>query len=938
MLAAVAILASACSGGVSEQNVDNPPDDVTVDTSGNDQPAALAVDPAIRIGTLDNGLTYYLRQNDSPGGSVDLRLVVNAGSAQQVDPEDGIAHFLEHMLFNGTEKYPGNELDRALQDLGMEFGADTNARTTYDETVYSLQANATDPTAVRVAVDVMAQWAQAATLAEVDVEAERGVVRDERRQGRESVDGLIFSEVESIYGRGTEYENRQVIGTGEKIDSTEAPALRAFYDRWYRPDNMAIVMVGDLSLDDMEDLVIESFEAFEPRGNDHPDRRDIVVEPSPEPTVSHFTHPDNVVDNVSMDWRRPSRDLGTVAGAEAFTRDLMVSTMLTRRLQTAYFGGDLLLDHEPGFSPFAFNRGMDFFGTNLRSSDLAESVGEYLGVLKGVADRGFTPAEFDEALATERASLDTWESSIDSTQDAEYAESYVSFFLTGDGGEAPATAIQRERTYLDRVSVEDLNVHWAQQFASNGPIIVAIGADDAALPSVEELTAAATSPEPIIPADGGPPVDKLMTAPSPTEPSATREVDSPNGTITSWRFDNGTTVVFQESQIQEGTVLVQAESLGGTSLLPPDQVALAAVAVDAVSQSGLGDLSAAQLSQLLADQTVELHPWIDTETEGFSGSADATDVETMFQLLYLLVTKPRVDGPALSSALAQANVLLQASQSDSDLQANLALFELLYDADSTNWVASVDQLATATSESLLDLYLSRLGKVDDLVVSVAGDIDIDLIAQLAATYIGTLPAGRADTFVDTLPAPPTSVRTRPISLSEGTANGGLVMQWAAERSWSSADAATARVLEAIISGRIRDSIREELGAAYGGFASISPDLIPDQRMQLLVAIDGDPTRIDEIRTRTLGEIADLAANGPTAEEFDRIVAVLVDEFRFLNNGDFLNGNLAAVRDPNAPGLTLDNRNPLLAQVTRANVRALAGGLFDPSAYLEVVRS
>ena len=275
-------------------------------TAPDPDPTPLPIDRDYRIGTLDNGLTYLLRTNDSPGATLEIRLLVDAGSAQQVDGSDGSAHFLEHMLFNGTEKYPGNELTAQLQRLGIEFGPEVNAYTSFDETVYILSAATADEGAPEAAFDVLAQWASAATLEPSAVTEEQGVVRDELRQRLESVDGIISNEFDMVYVAGTPYEGHLIIGDAEKVETTTPDTLRAFYDDWYRPDNMAVVVVGDLPLDELEEKVTAYFSDLTARTDTPPVREPIEVEISPEPQAHVVTHPDNSLDNLSLDFPIPA--------------------------------------------------------------------------------------------------------------------------------------------------------------------------------------------------------------------------------------------------------------------------------------------------------------------------------------------------------------------------------------------------------------------------------------------------------------------------------------------------------------------------------------------------------------------------------------------------------------------------------------------------------
>ena len=255
----------------SEPVEDEPVEEPAAEEPVEEEPVALLpVDPEVHVGTLDNGLTYYLRNNEEPGSNLSLRLAVNAGSVNEPAPDLGVAHFLEHMMFNGTEDYPRNEIVEALRGLGVEFGPDINAYTSYDETVYELDVVTTEDGAVETAFNVLAQWAHAATISEADVVEERGVVRDELRLRYETGSGIIFQIFDRAYVENTPYDGYHPIGTAEVIESMSAEMLRDFYETWYVPSNMALIAVGDLPVEELEALTEEYFGPI-PAGDAPPD-------------------------------------------------------------------------------------------------------------------------------------------------------------------------------------------------------------------------------------------------------------------------------------------------------------------------------------------------------------------------------------------------------------------------------------------------------------------------------------------------------------------------------------------------------------------------------------------------------------------------------------------------------------------------------------------
>jgi len=959
LLASFTALAAACSSGSVFESVPtdgsaSAPSVTTATTSdtgsggrfdpalGPDpDPSPLPVDPAVRIGQLDNGLTYYLRTNRTPGGSISLRLVVNAGAAQQQTSDGGTAHFLEHMLFNGTEKFPGNDLTIALAELGIQFGADTNAYTSYDETVYQLSASTSNRDAVSTAFDVLAEWAAAATLEPADVADEVGVVRDEMRQDRESADGMIFSQFESMYTDRSSYEGFTVIGSPGPVEATTAPPLRTFYDRWYRPDNMAVIVVGDMPLNDMEAAVTARFAKIEPRGTDLPERNEFQIDISANPTGRVITNPGNVADNISVDLQLQPWDQGTIGGERLAIIEALMTSMLDNRLANGFQDGTLHTATSPTMDPFAISRGLRYVGTNLQADDLELALVELISLWKGAAESGFTDAEFTRAEAELRSFVEEAIQRDGTRQDAEFTAAYVSHFLEGSDIDTTRSMVDRISATLDSLSASDVADYWRWVMQTSGPIIAAVGADPATLPTPERLVEIASR---TAAAEGSGTVDKpqietLMERPDPSPLTDTTTARTGNGSVIEWDLPNGARVVFQQTRIEEGTVAITTASEGGWSLLPSGSRALTGVVADAVGGSGLGEFSRSQLDDFLSSATASLFSYIDSTTEGFFGGSSTDDLEVLFQLLNLSITSAKVDDPAFRQARTFADNFLTASNLDPRIKADIAM-NRARTAGLPDWalVPTQDQLAALTAGQLLTLYQSRLAKVDQTIIVVVGDADPDVVKDLARRYVGSIDAGPHDTWVDLLPSMPLGVTTTEVTLDPGVNTGGVDILYSTPADVTPRLEVTARVVETILSARILDTIREQLGASYGGNASLQVFYAPDERIEASISIDGDPARVTEIRDATLEQIADLAANGPTSAEFERAINVLASDYQFVSNQLFVETIIASRLFPDEEILDADNRVGLLDRVRPTDVRDLARFALPADRRIEVLRT
>ncbi|MEZ5243592.1 MAG: insulinase family protein [Acidimicrobiales bacterium] len=897
----------------------------------------LPIDDDYRIGTLDNGLTYLLRSNDSPGASLDLRLLVNAGSLQQETPNDGSAHFLEHMMFNGTEAFPGNELTTQLQRLGIRFGADVNAYTSYDETVYLLGATTFEPSAPDIAFDVLAEWAARATIEPDQVAAEVGVVRDELRQGRETVDGFVVTRFEEIYTEGTPYENHIVIGDAELVEATTAETLRNYYETWYRPDNMAVVVVGDLPLDELESEVVSRFSSL--TNPDTPlDRPEVEIELDPEPVTEIITHPDNGIDNLSLDIPLPVWDTGTVGGERMTLIETAVAAMIETRLGEAFQRGDLDFDRQPSFGAFSLNRGLRYYGTNVTAPELDTALDAFMGQLLLAALEGFTDDDVARVRELLVAGLDDELDTLASTQDWQYAGVLSDHFLTGGQADQAERRIARQREIIESFDADELTNFWRWILESSGPVVVAIGDDAATLPTPEQLREVLDNARPAATGDSAVAIDELMEPPEPAATASETTRSTLDGDIEEWTFENGVVVSYQESKIAEGNVSVTLESTGGWSTFENPDASLADAAVDAVLLSGVGPYGPATVERYLESRSIGIDIAIAEWNESINGSAATSDAEDLFALIHLTMTQPRVDDVALRSVARVGEASLELAETNPDVRAQELLTTLL-NGDDQRYAGlhSQEEIDALDPGELLDVFSSRFGEVDDLHVAIVGDIAAAAAFDLSARYLGTLPTGDDDTWIDLGVELPTDAVRGEVILGDGTADGGLQrVDWVLGQP-NAEDEVVGVLLSTIITNRITEVIREELGASYGGSATVFASHEGPGSIGSYISVDGDPTRLDEIRT-ALDEVLDeLATTGPTADEFGRAVSVTQNDYGFVNNGLFLAANIAATRFPDVDSLQIDERFPILAGVARTDVRDLAAELFADPASVEVAK-
>lgn len=902
----------------------------------------LPTDPAVQIGALDNGFTYYIRSNDSPGGSLSLRLAVNAGSLHEPVLGAGYAHFLEHMLFNGTEKYPGNEITDALHSIGVEFGPDINAYTSYDETVYQLDLIIDEEEeSVATAFDILSQWAHAATITPGDVEDERGIVRDEYRLRVETGLGAVFQVFDRMYNQGTPYIGRSPIGTVENIEATTADDLRDFYETWYVPSNMAVIAVGDLPLDTLEDLVEEYFCDI-PAGEavSAPDNWSAL---NPEATFDIATSPEQGYSYLSLDIRLPSWDPNTTEGDRELWIEEIISIMVENRLQDGYEQGFLSQIDPTHWTSFSHTRGLRYYGTNLRAVDYSAALTDYWSLLLSLKEHGFTDADLERAAKSIKADLESAVQAAPTTQDYAYADRYAAHFLGGTDIGTMAETAERVNALLGELQVDHLSDRYREILAESGLLLIAVGADPADVPTVEEMAAALEAAVP-----GELPqliaeANELLSVPDPVDPESAGPLEAIEDELDDayeWTFANGARVMYAYSDIAENQVDLEAISWGGWSALEEGDRPLAQIlATRAVRNSGLGELSPAQISRYLDGRNAQARPFILETTEGVVGASDTGDVETMFQLVHLYITEARVDEQAFGEAVNVGEIILSLAVSDPDWQGEVAYTDARY-GEAKGWfglVAPQETLDSLTPDSLLELYQRRIGGVDDLVVVVVGDVDRDTVEQMARTYVGTLPAGEADSYVNRRTPEPDGVVRREVVLGPDVQATAAIYYYEAPVEVTPAVQAAADVLQVIISDLLVEDVREDLGDSYAVFAGLGLSITPEPVIRSEVVASGDPEQMVNIEEEMARILAEVFAGEISEEDFEHGRSVVRDDYELIGNSDLMNVLLRRVYvsedELPTPRRLIDE----LEALELTDVQELAAQLFDPDQHIQIVR-
>ncbi|MEM8601206.1 MAG: pitrilysin family protein, partial [Bacteroidota bacterium] len=603
--------------------------------------------------TLDNGLAYYVLRNAEPQDRAELRLVVNAGSILEADDQQGLAHFLEHMAFNGTAQFERQELVDYLEGIGMRFGPDLNAYTSFDETVYLLQIPTDSTEIVETAFDILREWASAIALDPEEIDKERGVILEEERLGKGAQDRIQRQQLPVLFN-GSRYAERLPIGDPDVIQAAPYEAIKRFYDDWYRPDLMAIVAVGDFDPEEIEGKIRDRFAPLvNPDGA--PERLRYGVPDASAPQFAIATDPEATASVVGVLYGRAVQPAGTDS---TFRRDLVAS--LYNQMLNDRFREIARQPDAPFLGAFSFEGGFvrtrEVYGLQavVPEGGIETGLRALLTEAARVRQHGFTATELERAKTELRRSFEQAAREADKFESGRIAGGLVEYVLGGQPVIAPETRFLFADNALPGITLAEVNakVNALMPEQHRTVLVSAPESDGIAVPDeaalavvFDEVEASTVAPY----QDGAAAAPLLANLPEPGA-IATR-TSYPALDYTEFTLDNGVRVVHKQTEFQNDQVLLRAFSPGGTGLVDDSTYLAVRNAVAFVSQSGVGAFSLTDLEKKLTGQVVGVAPYIGEREEGFQGSASPEDLETLFQLIHLYVTAPRLDADAVTSLM-----------------------------------------------------------------------------------------------------------------------------------------------------------------------------------------------------------------------------------------------------------------------------------------------
>ena len=898
---------------------------------------AITGDTSVIRGTLPNGLTYYVRRNAEPQARAELRLVVDAGSVLEDADQRGLAHFLEHMAFNGTRRFEKHEIVDYLERVGMRFGPDINAYTSFDETVYMLQLPTDSAGVVDTGLQILRDWATDITLDSAEIEAERGVVIEEWRLTR-GAGGRISDRQFPFLFAGSRYAERLPIGDTATLRTFRPATLRRFYERWYRPELMAVVAVGDFDAREVEVRIRAEFGGIP--ASPSPVERPEATLPFPDSARYMVTvDPEVPRGQVSINWMIPDRPDTSVADMRRAIVEGMYTGMLGDRLNEITLRPDApFLD--VGSYQGASLRPLETFALNAAVAEggAERGLAALVAEVERAARHGFTPAELEREKAE---LLRLWEQIYAERAKAtsgQFAGQYADHFLRQGVLRTVEDDYALQTGIVPGITLAEVN-EAARRFAAHRDRVVLVtgpAREGLAQPTEARLAMVADSAARAeVAAYSETLSDAPLLARTPA-PGRIVAVDSVSDVgVIRWTLSNGARVVLKATDFKDDEILFAATSRGGLSLLPDSAYRYGQTATAAVQLGGVGELSLTDLQKRLTGKAASVGSSVGEYSEGMNGFAAPRDVETLFQLVHLYWTHPRRDTASWTAYLQRGREALRNRGVTPESAFNDTLNAILSQRH-----VRTRPFTTATFDSLdidrsLAIYRQRFADAGDFTFYFVGRFDPDSLRPLAETYLASLPSsGTRETWRDIGIRPPAGVVRRTVRRGvEPKARTAVVFTGPAEFS-REATAEAAGLAEAL-QIRLRERLREDLGGTYGVGVSGGVARDPYPRYTMSINFGSAPERVEELTEVVFAVIDSVRAEGPTRDELDKVrEASRRSRETSLRENDFWIGQLMAYDRMGWDARMIDDE-PLSASLTVERLRDAARRYLDRSRYVQV---
>jgi len=849
------------------------------------QAMPLPFDQNVRRGKLENGLTYYIRHNEKPAQRANFYIAQKVGSILENDDQQGLAHFLEHMAFNGTTNFPGKSLLSYMEHNGVKFGENVNAWTGIEQTVYMLtNVPTTNKNLVDSCILILHDWSSFISLEGPEIDKERGVILEEKRSRNDAQQRMWEKMLPEIYPNSP-YGHRMPIGLEEVITGFDHEALRAYYHKWYRPDLQGIIIIGDVDVNEVESRIKAIFEDI-PAPVNPAERTRFQVADNAEPIVSICTDREETNYNISVYYKHdvvPTEEKGDISyWLKGFIDDL-VSTMFNNRMQEltqkanppfifgyGYYGTFFVSDTKDAWTTTAYAKDKD---------GIDEALAALVAESKRMQEYGFTASEFERAKADLMKRIQSQYDERDKQETSRYFYPILYHFLNNE----PLMGIENEYMLVSQIlpslPVEAINMY-AKEMIREDNIVITLTAPEKAdekLPSKEELLgmfnkAKEVEVEPYVETVSNEPL--IATLP-------------PKGAIESKKHDlvfdatvltlkNGVKVIYKPTKFKDDEILMNAYSFGGYSVMDQSDPYTLQEINELATLGGVGNFSAIDLPKVLAGKKASVHPNISSLTEGMSGNCSVNDLETMLQLTYLYFTSPRSDEEAFQSYITRTKAMIANMEADPNTAFRDNLMFAMYDNHPLVKRMKAEDYDKVDYAKALKLYADRFKDANNFVFTFVGNIDPETFEPLVEQYIGSLKTKNNDeTWTDKVPLITEKDVTSHYTKAMENPMVTCYMVYNGDMQYTRKNQMTMQILGDVMDIVYTEKIREDEGGTYGVGVQGNLSNRPKETFMFLIGFQTNKEMYEKLMGIAIAELQNVANKGPRPEDLKKVKEFLV---------------------------------------------------------------
>lgn len=855
---------------------------LSLSANAQDLNAPLPLDTKVIKGKFPNGLTYYIRPNSKPEKKVELRMVVNAGSILEDDDQQGLAHFMEHMNFNGTKNFQKNELVNYLQSIGVEFGADLNAYTSFDETVYILPIPTDKPGNLDKGFQIIEDWAHNALLTDKDIDGERGVVLEESRLGKGADDRMMKKYLPKLLV-GSRYVDRLPIGKDDILKNFKYDVVRRFYRDWYRPDLQAVAIVGDI---DSATAMKYLLKHFAPLKNPTKERPRTVYTIPGRATSEAMVLTDKEATNYQLQIIFPSikkNEEKTLGDYRENIEKQLITAMWNRRLT------DLARGSNPPF-PYAAV-GMDAWGRgyeNLSAFALfgAEGPEKAMNALTAelirAKDYGFNNSELELVKKSSMSFIEKAYNERNTTESGDIVGEYVRNFLENE----PIPGIEREYEYYKQlmpgITVEELNKTVKSWMSNMNTFALITGPQGGKLPTDAELLAMTQKGlmQKVAAMEERKVAENILDK-KPTPGKVTAQQTDKDFNATTYTLSNGIKVTIKPTDFKSDEIVLKAVKKGGTSNYGVADRFSAQFATQVIGSMGYGNFTPSDLEKVIAGKTIRAGGNIGDISNTISGSSTVKDFESMLQLMYLKLTAPRKDEALFTAYKDKQKIQIQNMSADPRTAFFDTLMGVMYKKNplAPFSVPKAEYYDAINLDRAMEIYKNELSYADGYEFFIVGNVDASTAIPLIETYIGSLPmAGKAPVFKDNGVRPITGVQT--LKFKKGSEKQSFIFaMYNGETSYSEDLDLKAQALAEVLNIKVVEELREKLGGIYGGGYFANVRKYPYQRYSIGLQLPCGPENVDKLVAAANEVVANIKKNGPEQKDLDKVKATWHEQHR-----------------------------------------------------------